>query len=140
MFDSAELDHRISKEEYRREEPKLREALLTAQFALKDNPRFPVLMLIAGVEGAGKSETINTLAEWMDPRFIQVSGFRMPTEEEEAHPPMWRFWRPKYSAAAMTAENTSIAVATTHRLRTSDRIRSLNAKPSTAIGIAKIIA
>lgn len=93
MFDSAELDHRISKEEYRREEPKLREALLTAQFALKDNPRFPVLMLIAGVEGAGKSETINTLAEWMDPRFIQVSGFRMPTEEEEAHPPMWRFWR-----------------------------------------------
>ena len=93
MFDSAELDHRISKEEYRREEPKLREALLTAQFALKDNQRFPVLMLIAGVEGAGKSETINTLAEWMDPRFIQVSGFRMPTEEEEAHPPMWRFWR-----------------------------------------------
>ena len=93
MFDSAELDHRVSKEDYRREEPKLREALLAAQFELKDNPRFPVLILIAGVEGAGKSETINTLAEWMDPRFIQVSGFRMPTEEEAAHPPMWRFWR-----------------------------------------------
>ena len=93
MFDSAELDHRVSKEEYRREEPKLREALLAAQFELKDNPRFPVLILIAGVEGAGKSETVNLLAEWMDPRFIQVSGFRMPTEEEAAHPPMWRFWR-----------------------------------------------
>lgn len=93
MFDSAELDHRVSKEDYRREEPKLREALLAAQFALKDTPRFPVLILIAGVEGAGKSETINTLAEWMDPRFIQVSGFRLPTEEEQAHPPMWRFWR-----------------------------------------------
>jgi polyphosphate:AMP phosphotransferase len=93
MFDSAELDHRVSKEEYRREEPKLREALLAAQFELKDNPRFPVLILIAGVEGAGKSETINTLAEWMDPRFLEVSGFRMPTEEEAAHPPMWRFWR-----------------------------------------------
>jgi len=93
MFDSAELDHRVSKEEYRREEPKLREALLAAQFELKDDPRFPVLILIAGVEGAGKSETINTLAEWMDPRFLEVSGFRMPTEEEAAHPPMWRFWR-----------------------------------------------
>jgi polyphosphate:AMP phosphotransferase len=93
MFDSAGLDHRVSKEDYRREEPKLREALLAAQFELKEDPRFPVLILIAGVEGAGKSETINTLAEWMDPRFLQVSGFRLPTEEEAAHPPMWRFWR-----------------------------------------------
>jgi polyphosphate:AMP phosphotransferase len=83
----------VSKEEYRREEPKLREGLLAAQFELKDDPRFPVLILIAGVEGAGKSETVNLLAEWMDPRFIEVHGFRLPTEEEQAHPPMWRFWR-----------------------------------------------
>ena len=93
MFESAELDHHVGKQEYRREEAALRQALLTAQFELKDNPRFPVLILIAGVEGAGKSETVNLLAEWMDARFIQVNGFRLPTEEERAHPPMWRFWR-----------------------------------------------
>jgi hypothetical protein len=35
----------------------------------------------------------------------------------------------------MTAENTSNAVATTHRLRTLDRISSLNNRPSTPIGM-----
>lgn len=84
MFDSAELDHRLSRQAYRREEPKLREALLAAQLELKDKPRLPVLILIASVEGAGKSETINTLGEWMDRRFIRVNGFRMPTEEDRA--------------------------------------------------------
>ena len=46
----------------------------------------------------------------------------------------WRFCLPTYSAAAMTAENTSIAVAMIHRLRTSPRIKSLNATPSKTIG------
>lgn len=93
MFEAAELDHKVSKADYKREEMELRRALLTAQRALGDKPRFPVLILIAGVEGAGKSETVHLLSEWMDPRFIEVSGFGLPTEEEAAHPPMWRFWR-----------------------------------------------
>jgi polyphosphate:AMP phosphotransferase len=33
------------------------------------------------------------LNEWMDARFIEVTGFAIPTEEEAAHPPNWRFWR-----------------------------------------------
>ena len=57
MFESAELEHKIDKATYKKEEPKLREALLNAQFDLKENGRFPVLILIAGVEGAGKGET-----------------------------------------------------------------------------------
>ena len=47
----------------------------------------------------------------------------------------WRFCLPKYSAAAMTAENTSIAVATNHRLRAPERMKSLNSRPSTPIGM-----
>ena len=39
----------------------------------------------------------------------------------------------------MTAENTSIAVATTHRLRTSERMTSLNTMPATPIGIDPMI-
>ena len=93
MFEAAELDHTVAKADYKREEAELRRALLEAQRALGEQRRFPVLILIAGVEGAGKSETVHLLNEWLDPRFIEVTGFALPTEEEAAHPPMWRFWR-----------------------------------------------
>ena len=93
MFESANLRHRISKATYRREEEKLREALLNAQYDLKENGTFPVLILIAGVEGAGKGETVNLLNEWMDPRHIEVSGFSEPSDEENERPRIWRYWR-----------------------------------------------
>lgn len=93
MFEAAELDHKVAKDDFRREEAELRRALVAAQRELGEQKRFPVLILIAGVEGAGKSETVHLLNEWMDPRFIEVTGFALPTEEESAHPPMWRFWR-----------------------------------------------
>ena len=93
MFEAAELEHEVSKEDYKKEEAELRRALLQAQRELGTQRRFPVLILIAGIEGAGKSETVHLLNEWMDPRFIEVTGFAIPTDEEAAHPPMWRFWR-----------------------------------------------
>src|SRR5688572_18047235 len=93
MFESAELDHDISKAVYRREEPKLRQALLEAQNELRESGRFSVLILIAGVEGAGKGEMVNLLNEWMDPRQIEVSAFDQPSDEEAERPHMWRFWR-----------------------------------------------
>jgi polyphosphate kinase 2 (PPK2 family) len=93
MFDSANLDHRVSKPVYRREEPKLRERLLDAQYDLKENGRFPVLILIAGVEGAGKGETVNLLNEWMDPRHVLTHGFAEPSDEELERPHLWRFWK-----------------------------------------------
>ncbi|MCC7384345.1 MAG: polyphosphate:AMP phosphotransferase [Deltaproteobacteria bacterium] len=93
MFESASLSHRMEKAQYREEESRLREALLNTQYDLKEAGRFPVLILIAGVEGAGKSEAVNLLNEWMDPRHISVSAFASPEGEELEHPPMWRFWR-----------------------------------------------
>src|SRR5690349_10042558 len=93
MFESAELDHDISKAVYRREEPKLRQALLDAQNELLQGKRFAALIVIAGVEGAGKGETVNLLNEWMDPRLIQVTAFDKASPEEAERPHMWRFWR-----------------------------------------------
>lgn len=93
MFESASLSHRIEKSVYRREEPKLRDALLNAQYDLKQNGKFSTLILIAGVEGAGKGETVNLLNEWMDPRHIEVSGFADPSDEERERPHVWRYWR-----------------------------------------------
>ena len=93
MFESAELGHAIDEETFDREAPVLREALLEAQYELKQQGHFPVIILINGVEGAGKGETVKLLNEWMDPRLIQVSTFDTQTDEELARPPAWRFWR-----------------------------------------------
>src|SRR5476649_1244239 len=93
MFESAELGHKIDKRTYIREEPGLRAALLDAQFELAQAAKFPVLILIGGVDGAGKGETVNLLSEWMDPRHIQTRAFGDATDEEAARPRMWRFWR-----------------------------------------------
>ena len=82
-----------SQASYARQEPKLREALLNAQFDLAQAKKFPVLILIGGVDGAGKGETVNLLNEWMDPRHIQTHAFGDATDEEAERPPMWRFWR-----------------------------------------------
>jgi len=93
MFESAELGHKVDKATYDAEVPKLREALLDAQFDLAQKAKFPVIILIGGVDGAGKGETVNLLNEWMDPRHIQVHAMGEPSDEERERPPMWRFWR-----------------------------------------------
>jgi polyphosphate:AMP phosphotransferase len=93
MFESAELGQTVSKADYDAAVPALREALLDAQYDLLAKKDFPVLVIIGGVEGAGKSETVQTLNEWMDPRHIHTHGFLLPTDEESQRPPMYRFWR-----------------------------------------------
>ncbi len=92
MFETAELGHKTPKKQYEAEEPELRLALLRAQDRLKDAD-FPVIILIGGVDGAGKGETVNLLHEWMDARYLETHAFGPPSDEERERPPFWRFWR-----------------------------------------------
>ena len=92
MFESAEIGHKLKKSEFQIEEPKLRRALLDAQYKLLEKNKFPVIILVNGVDGAGKGETVNLLNEWMDPRHIHTHAFGAPTDDECARPEMWRFW------------------------------------------------
>jgi polyphosphate:AMP phosphotransferase len=93
MFEAAESGHKLSKDEYKRIEPKLRADLLDVQYEISRSGKFPVIVLISGVRGAGKGETVNLLNEWMDPRHIHTHAFDNPTDEERGRPPMWRYWR-----------------------------------------------
>nr|WP_320133589.1 polyphosphate:AMP phosphotransferase [uncultured Holophaga sp.] len=93
MFESAELGHKIDKATWEREIPALRSELLEAQYELASARKFPVVILIAGVDGAGKSAVVSTLNEWMDPRHIQTNGLDEPSDEELERPYMWRYWR-----------------------------------------------
>ena len=92
MFEVAELGHKISKAEYHAQIPDLRIGLLKAQEALKA-ANFPVIILVSGVDGAGKGETVNLLNEWLDPRYVRTFAFGPMSDEERERPQFWRFWR-----------------------------------------------
>lgn len=93
MFESAELGHTIDKERFNAEVPALREGLLDAQYDLLENKKFPVIIIIAGVDGAGKGETVNVLNEWMDARHIQTHALAAPSADDTERPAFYRFWR-----------------------------------------------
>src|ERR1044071_5056620 len=93
MFESAELGHEIDKARYEAEVPKLRSELLATQYEAVKKQTFSVVILIAGVDGGGKGDTLNTLNEWMDPRHLQTNALRPVDEGLDGRPPMWQFWR-----------------------------------------------
>jgi polyphosphate:AMP phosphotransferase len=92
VFEEAELGRKVSREDYESELPALRAGLLEAQRELA-RAKLPVLVLFSGADGAGKSETVQRLHEWLDPRGLETSAFGPPTDEERERPPYWRFWR-----------------------------------------------
>ncbi len=93
MFEAAELGHVIDEHSYAEQVPKLRENLLDAQFDLVESSRFEVVIIIAGMDGAGKGDVVHMFNEWMDPRHIQTHAPGARTEGDRERPPMWRYWR-----------------------------------------------
>jgi len=93
MFEAAELGRSLSKQDYVEAVPALRAGLLRVQNELRVDAPFSVVIVIAGVEGAGKGQTVNRLHEWLDPRYVETHAYDEPTAEEASRPPIWRFWR-----------------------------------------------
>jgi AMP-polyphosphate phosphotransferase len=92
MFESAELSRSISKSDYEAALPDLRSRLLAAQRTLRET-KHPVIIIVSGVEGAGKSEVVNRLHEWLDARGMTAHAFWRDSDEERERPRYWRFWR-----------------------------------------------
>jgi polyphosphate:AMP phosphotransferase len=92
LFESAEEGAAVPRAEYKRRAAALRGELLEVQANLREAD-FPVVVMFAGVDGAGKGELTNLLNEWMDPRGITTRAFGTPSEPEAARPTYWRFWR-----------------------------------------------
>jgi len=101
MLEAAEVGHSIGKARYARESRRLREALVLAQFELAQAKRGPVVVIVSGVELAGRHETANQLTSWMDPRHIHVSAFGAPGLDEAERPPGWRYWNALPANGAM---------------------------------------
>ena len=102
MFEAAELGRTMPKAAYKARVPTLRAELLDVQQELI-RARFPVLIVFAGVDGAGKGETVNLLNAWMDPRWIETRAYAQPSEEERERPEYWRYWRdlPRHGRIAL---------------------------------------
>jgi AMP-polyphosphate phosphotransferase len=90
MADASE--QRMRKRDYEARVPAVREALVQLQVALQAAP-FPVLLVIAGDDAAGKGDVVNLLNGWLDPRGVETFAFHDLTDEERERPPMWRYWR-----------------------------------------------
>jgi polyphosphate:AMP phosphotransferase len=92
VFEAAELGRKISKKEFEKVAVTLRMELLEEQRLLRQ-ATFPVIIVVAGVDGAGKSETVNLLNEWLDPRWIVTRAYDEPSDEERERPEFWRYFR-----------------------------------------------
>jgi polyphosphate:AMP phosphotransferase len=92
VFEAAELGRKISKTDFATREPELHHSLLVAQRELRA-AKFTAIVIVSGVEGAGKGEVVSLLHKWMDARGLETHAFWDETDEERLRPRFWRFWR-----------------------------------------------
>ena len=78
--------------DYRSLVPALRDDLLAAQIDTRKLAKFSVAVIVTGVPTAGRTETVNKLIEWLDPKYITVRAFGEDDTDAE-YPAMWRYWR-----------------------------------------------
>jgi AMP-polyphosphate phosphotransferase len=78
--------------DYRSLVPALRDDLLGAQLDTRKLAKFSIAVIVTGVPAAGRSETVNKLLEWLDPKYVTVHAFG-EDDADASHPPLWRYWR-----------------------------------------------
>ncbi|MCH1598805.1 MAG: hypothetical protein L7S70_00260 [Pseudomonadales bacterium] len=92
MFEAAEIGRTLAKEEFKELEPKIHHQVLQLQQRLRMSDK-SLIIIISGVEGAGKGEVVERLNRWLDIRDVQTHAYWDETDEESQRPKYWRFWR-----------------------------------------------
>lgn len=54
---------------------------------------FSTIILVDGLDGAGKGEAVARLYAWMDARHLTCNAYGEPMDEARLRPPLWRYWR-----------------------------------------------
>ncbi len=60
------------------------------QDVLYANQRQSLLLVLQGMDTAGKDGTVRAVFNQVNPRGVNVASFKVPTEEEKAHDFLWR--------------------------------------------------
>jgi polyphosphate:AMP phosphotransferase len=87
-----DLTKKLSDRKYELELAKHQARLNALSRRLRDEHR-SMTVLFEGPDAAGKGGAIRRLTGAMDARQYQVISVAAPTDEELAHPYLWRFWR-----------------------------------------------
>lgn len=82
-----------AKEEMEKVLAKNRGLLASAQELLWASDRYAVLIILQGMDAAGKDGTIRHVMSGVNPQGCRVSSFRVPTPEEADHDFLWRYSR-----------------------------------------------
>jgi len=92
LLDALDLSLKLEKSDYKKQlekyQGKLNELTRHALAAKRSS-----ILVFEGWDAAGKGGAIRRLTEAMDARHYQVIPIAAPTDEERAHPYLWRFWR-----------------------------------------------
>ncbi len=102
VLDALDQDKSIDQEEYRVKVKEYQLRLLNLQRALMEKRRY-VVVVVEGPDAAGKGGAIKRLVEKLDPRTFRVYSVVKPTQEENRHHYLWRFWSklPPYGQMAI---------------------------------------
>ena len=92
MFEAAEVGRTLSKKDFKQLEPEVHNLFLQLQRRLRESDK-TLVVIIAGVEGAGKGEVVDKINRWFDTRDVQTHAYWDETDEESQRPRYWRFWR-----------------------------------------------
>jgi PPK2 family polyphosphate:nucleotide phosphotransferase len=71
----------------------VRKRLDDLQYLLYAEKKHALLIVLQGIDAAGKDGTIRHVMSGVNPQGCQVTAFKVPTPEEEAHDFLWRIHR-----------------------------------------------
>jgi polyphosphate:AMP phosphotransferase len=69
----------------------LRDALLDLQRQLREQKPCGIALIVIGMPAAGRSEVVNQLLDWLDPKQVTVHASG-PDPLSKRYPPLWRYW------------------------------------------------
>jgi polyphosphate:AMP phosphotransferase len=91
MLEKINLEQKLDKETYRANIDGLLQRLFDAQQRARA-AGLPVMVVLEGWDESGKGRAIQSMSARLDARGVRVHPTGAPTEEEAAHPFLWRFW------------------------------------------------
>ena len=86
----TEAPGRADREQLENKTAKLHEEMLKLQYGLYKNKKHSVLIILQGLDAAGKDSTIRSVFSGVNPMGTNVKSWNVPTEEEFSHDFLWR--------------------------------------------------
>jgi len=101
-LDDLEHPEVADEPEYKKSLKQSQLKLLNYQRAMSETKR-SLLVIFEGPDAAGKGGAIKRFVERLDPRMLRVHSIVKPTQDENMHNYLWRFWMklPQYGRSAI---------------------------------------